>query len=238
MTIVYNTSIVRSGLVLHLDAANPKSYPGSGTVWKDLSGNLINGSLVNGPTYNSSNRGYISFDGTNDRVDIGNPTLVNSALAGNFTYEICVYLQAGGTSLYSKIFSKALYNGGVNGLLVTYDRSAVDYKAVIELSSSLGLGSYIYLASTTPIVPNNWYHLLITRIGSTVNYYINGVIVSIATYAADLSNSLNLRIGSNSATTPGEYQQQRVGLFRFYNIGFTDVQVSQNFEATRGRYKI
>ena len=48
MGIAYNTSIVRDGLVLHLDAANKKSYPGSGTVWSDLSGNDRNGTLLNG----------------------------------------------------------------------------------------------------------------------------------------------------------------------------------------------
>jgi len=31
MAISYNTSVVRDGLVLHLDAANPKSYPGTGS---------------------------------------------------------------------------------------------------------------------------------------------------------------------------------------------------------------
>lgn len=42
MGIVYNTSVVRGGLVLHLDAANKKSYVGTGTAWKDLSGNNKN----------------------------------------------------------------------------------------------------------------------------------------------------------------------------------------------------
>lgn len=42
MGIAYNTSIVRDGLVLYLDAANVKSYPGSGTAWNDLSGNNEN----------------------------------------------------------------------------------------------------------------------------------------------------------------------------------------------------
>ena len=50
MGIVYNTSIIRDGLVLHLDAANVKSYPGSGTTWTDLTGNSYNGQLVNTAT--------------------------------------------------------------------------------------------------------------------------------------------------------------------------------------------
>lgn len=53
----YMPDIVRSGLVLNLDAAEPASYPGTGTTWYDLSGNGNNGTLVNGPTYNSANGG-------------------------------------------------------------------------------------------------------------------------------------------------------------------------------------
>ena len=41
--------IVTSGLVLHLDAGNPKSYPGTGSTWYDRSGNL-NGGVVNNGT--------------------------------------------------------------------------------------------------------------------------------------------------------------------------------------------
>lgn len=39
MTVFGGPDIVTDGLVLHLDAANRKSYPGSGTTWYDLSGN-------------------------------------------------------------------------------------------------------------------------------------------------------------------------------------------------------
>jgi prepilin-type N-terminal cleavage/methylation domain-containing protein len=39
-------NIVKDGLVLHLDAGNPASYPGTGTTWFDLSGNNNNGTLI------------------------------------------------------------------------------------------------------------------------------------------------------------------------------------------------
>lgn len=59
------TSIVRSGLVLHLEASifNTVTY---GTTWFDLSGNENNAALINGPTYGSENGGVINFDGIND----------------------------------------------------------------------------------------------------------------------------------------------------------------------------
>jgi len=62
------TSIVTSGLVLYLDAGNASSYSGTGTTWTDLSGNGNNGTLINGPTFNSANGGSIVFDGSNDYI--------------------------------------------------------------------------------------------------------------------------------------------------------------------------
>lgn len=51
MALGHSPQIVRDGLVLYLDAANPKSYSGSGTTWYDLTGNNNNATL-NGNTNN------------------------------------------------------------------------------------------------------------------------------------------------------------------------------------------
>ena len=66
-------NIATNGLVLALDAANPRSYPGTGTTWYDLSGNGHNATLVNGPGFNSDNKGNISFDGSNQYASFSNP---------------------------------------------------------------------------------------------------------------------------------------------------------------------
>lgn len=83
MSIQVGPDIINDGLVLQLDAANPRSYIGSGTVWNDLSGNNNTGSLVNGPTFTSTNKGEISFDGSNDSVTIYN--IPDSYWLGNWT---------------------------------------------------------------------------------------------------------------------------------------------------------
>ena len=62
--------IVTNGLVLNLDAGFDPSYPTTGTTWYDLSGNTYNGTLTNGPTFNSENSGSIVFDGTNDYAQL------------------------------------------------------------------------------------------------------------------------------------------------------------------------
>ncbi len=70
MSLHHSPRIVTDGLVLYLDAANPKSYPGTGTSWYDLSGNGNNGTLVNGIGYDSNNRGSMVFDGVDDFISI------------------------------------------------------------------------------------------------------------------------------------------------------------------------
>ena len=59
-------NIVTDGLILALDAASARSYPGSGTTWYDLSGQNAHAEAVNMPTWNSN--GYFEFDGSNDEL--------------------------------------------------------------------------------------------------------------------------------------------------------------------------
>ena len=63
-------NIITDGLVLYLDAANTKSYVSGSTTWTDLVG-LNNGTLINGPTFNSANGGSIVFNGVNNYVTLG-----------------------------------------------------------------------------------------------------------------------------------------------------------------------
>jgi hypothetical protein len=79
-------NFVTSGLLLALDAANTKSYPGSGTAWNDLSGNGNNGTLTNGPTFNSANGGSIVFDGIDDYVNVVPPSITGSKISISLWY--------------------------------------------------------------------------------------------------------------------------------------------------------
>ena len=77
----YNPRIITDGLVLCLDAANTRSYPGTGATWTDLKGSN-NGTLTNGPTFSNDNGGGIVFDGTDDDVDFSTSFLDVSANQG------------------------------------------------------------------------------------------------------------------------------------------------------------
>jgi hypothetical protein len=104
--IAYYGVIVSNCLVLSLDAAKRDSYPGTGTTWNDISGNRNNGTLTNGPTFNSGNGGSIVFDGTNDYVQ----TNYDAALT-DFT--ACVWFKVpDSTNVGSaRILDKSFING-------------------------------------------------------------------------------------------------------------------------------
>lgn len=65
----FTPSLVTDGMILYLDAANPRSYGGSGTTWYDISGNNNHATLVNGVTYSTTNGGIFNLDGTDDYID-------------------------------------------------------------------------------------------------------------------------------------------------------------------------
>lgn len=94
MAFNYSPKIVRDGLVLHLDAANPKSYVSGSTSWRDLSRGGFNGTLINSPTFNSGNGGGIVFAGRSSAGGAGlsgNDSYVTMSLeTGSFTSEASV----------------------------------------------------------------------------------------------------------------------------------------------------
>ena len=96
--------IVTNGLVLYLDAANPKSYPGSGNNWYDLTPNNNSGVLTNGPLYNSDMNGVIVFDGVNDKVQT-----TYAPQFGDFT--VCIWFKDTGSSSWGRLVDKSYTDG-------------------------------------------------------------------------------------------------------------------------------
>ena len=103
--------IITDGLVLYVDAGNTDSYPGSGTTWTDISTNSNNGTLTNGPTFDSGDGGSIVFDGTDDYVDFGNILNIGTGDA-SFTGWA---KRTGGDGEQEWIFSKAYAGDQVLG---------------------------------------------------------------------------------------------------------------------------
>jgi hypothetical protein len=207
------TGIVTDGLVLWLDAGITSSYPTSGTTWTDLSGNRNNGTLTNGPTYNSSNGGSIVFDGVDDFVSV--PINLSTS---NHTI-IAIARWTGGNN------QRVISSNGNNWLLGWWQGQTNKYFAEGWVSSSAGgsaENSWICYAG----IGNYW--------GDSWELYRNGVsIVGPNNVGANGPNGI--RMGS-SGLYPSESSACQVGVVLAYNRVLSAAEVLQNFNALKSRF--
>lgn len=221
MGIAYNTSIVRNGLVMHLDAANPKSYPGTGTTWTDLSGNGNNGTLVNGVGYNAANGGSLVFDGVDDKVTFPNNTISTTS---GITVEVWFTTSSG--TKYQDIFDLS----DTYGIWIVTNFSGATGKIHTSFNTITGYMTANYTA-------NNWYQVVLSGSGTSNFMYLNGV--QVATTSQLVVSSINLntaRIGNVDGDRASEYLVGNVPNLKLYNRVLSATEIYQNFEATRGRY--
>jgi len=224
MGIGYNPRIVTDGLVLCLDAANRKSYPGSGNTWTDLSGLGNNGELVNSPTYNSSNFGYFQFV-TDDYARIQNNTALDTQ-----TPTVEVWVKTNNTNQNGFWFEK----GTVNAQYSLFQEGSV-------IQWRMNIGGITNLSTTTATYMNtsNWYQVVGTYTSGTRRLYINGVQVNSDTQSGTIAtNSGGMSIGvyGGFSGARGYYYNGNLAACRVYNRVLTPQEIQQNFNALKSRY--
>jgi hypothetical protein len=210
-------NIIKDGLVLSLDAANPKSYPGTGTSWNDLSGNNENGVLTNGPTFNSENLGSIVFDGVDDYVVFNQR--VNSP---SFTYE--VFLKP------TNVTKDQMYVG--TSVDAFYLR-IVSSRPFISVSAN---GQRTFHSSIT-LQNNIIYHIVSIYNGVQLKIYVNGVL----TQGVVINQSMTGWGGNRIGRWRDNDQRSFVGniySLKSYNRELALSEIQQNYNATKSRYNI
>lgn len=225
MGLTHSPKIVRDGLVLHLDAANVKSYPGSGSTVYDLSGNGLDFSLINGASVID---GVFVLDGANDYVVrsytfdwTSIPWSVSFfAKATDFTYPTVIDLIVAGNGHFrfdlasDSIRSRFRTPGGTSTNLVSY---------------------------STTINADYWYHCAFTRQGDIFKAYLNGELVATNTNT-NFTNSTGMtaiRIGYSSDYDASDRTfEGSVGPVTIHSRELSASEVLQNFEAARDRYGI
>jgi hypothetical protein len=219
-------SIVTSGLVLALDAADRNSYPGSGTVWSDMSGNANTGTLTNGPTFSSANGGSIVFDGTNDFTSLPNNNSL-SAGTGDFTFNCWLYPSSWPNNNWSPIYVTAATNGIWIGQNTTNQ----------FVLRAFGVADRLQY-SPVPTV-NTWTNVTITRIGTTATLYYNAALMTTSTTNQDFIQNTTY-IGNDVGSGPGPaYYTGRISCVNFYKgKGLTATEVLQNYNATKSRFNL
>ena len=225
MGIAYNTSIVSDGLVFALDAANTRSYSGSGNTVFSLTSNFL-APLTNGVGFGTTGTNYFIFDGVDDNIPF---TISNNSS----TLTIETWANSRSFSSFGMIFGFNLYD------VLIYSGA---------LGFNTGNGDHYGLTSTQVTnlgLLNQWKHYIF-EMRSDVAYtnnkiYINGEMQSLSQILGGESagnrnfNSGNGRINcwlyDNNYFTPIDISQ-----FKIYNRALTQQEIKQNYNATKKRY--
>ena len=260
MAVGYNPKIVTDGLVLAFDTGNTKSYPGSGSTWKDLSGNgydaIRTGSRV---SYNSTENAW-EFTGTTDTTADGiyitglNYVTGSSDAIPNLTIESWIKCNSGTTSHTSD-----------QRIILSFDRSAVFRFSIGTDASASSASGKPYFGFDTGTVydigatsysgdlrDDAWHQVCVTFDSSNVRFYVDGTLVHTSTGSyGSISSQAETEtprygwIGNGSEATsaggsrlPGDLFYGFISKINYYYRTLSDAEIEQNFNATRGRYGI
>lgn len=232
-------SIVTDGLVLALDAANEKSYPGSGTTWFDISGNGFNTNRFVGVTYEEINNGALRFNGSsnpmeqtnfynpssNNPIFLGTSPSSNNNWNGDSTYEMWVRPLSLGGSNTGHIVSDNNYNEGEVEFRDDRIRCRWGSDNVIN---------YTFTPDTS-----KWYHIVMLHSRESTVYRLRLLVDMIqrGNTTTSISGSSS-SYGPDNRLTIGHLFDGYISMIKIYDKVLTDDEILQNFNATKSRYEL
>ena len=216
-------SIPTNGLQLYLDAGNASSYSGSGTSWNDLSGNGRNGTLTNGPTYSSADGGSIVFDGSNDFVQCTGSLVVTAA-----TFVTWIKRNGNQGQYDGILFSRGANTTGMN------------FQASNQLGYHWNDAGNTYNWQSGLTIPNlTWCMIAVSVTSTAATAYLcqaSGITTAVRTVSHGSSNLNDIKIALDDAAA--RYFNGNIATAQLYNIALSAAEITQNFNALRGRYGV
>lgn len=238
MSVSGGPDIVENGLVLCLDAGNTKSYPGSGTTWTDLTRNGRNGTLVNGPAFSNVNGGGIVFDGSND---FG---YVSSTFTSYTNFTVSFWIKINTTDNHRGIFC-------IKNSADSADYTNGNYAIHTITGGYFGLEANELFAGNTSknntVINNTISHCTVVcnQTNLLTSYYLNGVAdgTQVMTATVTFGDHNLLFLGCRQYNTTGlvNVQNQLNGtiyFYNFYNRALSASEIRQNYNATKGRFRL
>jgi hypothetical protein len=226
---------------LYLDAANPYSYVSGSTNWNDLSKSQINGSLINGPTFNAGSGGSIVFDGINDYVVVSS-SISPLSITSSITLE---------TWLKSTALADINHGTGINSKGISSDGNTGVYETLLVQSGianiplfrmRIGSSTPTYTSANIPLNLNQVYHFVSTYNGSIMRIYINGIESGVGSPQTGSieANSQDLAVGVRYTHRGGggsnSFFTGSIFINKIYNRALSPDEVLQNYNATKGRF--
>jgi hypothetical protein len=229
MGLKHHPRIVTNNLTYYVDAANTRSYSGSGLTAYELKTSGIGGTLVNGTGFGTTNLGHFIFDGTNDYIQVP----VSYVPTGN-EVTICLW-NFGITAISSSVFSAYKNdNNRVINIHLPWNDNAVYWDA----GSSVDSFDRVNTASLSSSQWQGWHHWSFTKNVTTgvMEIYLDGNLnVSGTGKNRALDTSLEAYIGRFQIVSP-LYHIGRVSLLHIYNRALSAQEVLQNYKKKKKRY--
>ena len=223
-------NIIRNGLVLALDAASKNSYPGTGTTWRDLSGNNNNGTLVGSPSYNNT-PGFFTF-ATNKNVS----TALSNISLSAATFITWIYPTQTQGNYTGVIFNRTGFGGSTVAAtgMDLYTSNSVGYHWN-DTIASYNWNSGLYM-------PNNQWSMIVMSINSTTaTAYLcqsSGITSAINTTSHTSLSGLNFYIACDPADLPLRTFIGHIAIAQIYNRALSATEVLQNYNATKSRFNL
>jgi hypothetical protein len=223
MAFSFGKTVITDGLIDYLDIINPSSYPGSGTTIYDLSRNNLSGSLVNGPTYDTTYGGNITCDGVNDYIQLTDVNVTSFTVS--VVYSPLAFDTNTATARYNSPFETD--SGGIGSMFLRYNATNSSSSMVIANHNSGSFGQ-LQLAVTHSL--NQVYDATITYNDTTklVSAYFNGVFNNSLTFTTNLKYTGVKQLGYTFNC--------RIFNYRLYNRVLSTTEILQNYNAIKGRY--
>ena len=216
-------NIVTAGLVANYDFGWYNSYPGTGSSFYDISGNLITGTLYNGVGFLGNDNGYLSFDGTDDYAQATQTLSTPITICGWVKYND----QGQITNTWIDISPHTV-------LVVSLNRTGNGDTYVYIGNGSSWLATPAINASQKMLV-NTWYHLAFVSNGSSSTLYMNGVNVGTSIYSPS-GYGTSYRFGA--IVYGSEWLDGNIATTTIYNTALTQAQILQNFNAQAYRFGV
>ena len=227
MAFHYSPKVVSDGLVFCVDPANPKSYIGSGSYSTDIITKKT-GSLLNGAYYSSDS---FVFDGVNDYIDFG---YISELDLTRFT--VSVWYNPTTFSTWHTIIDRRF--GSVSDTQ-THFCIMINSTQVDAFTSNGSTFKEVYLTGLN-ITTNTWYNFILSYDGTSLRFYINGNLSGTLTdtFTPYTTGNQDMSIGRKNSTGGQYYTQGKISHTTIYNRALSQTEITQNFNALRGRFGI
>lgn len=221
MSLAHNPRIVTDGLIVCLDAANPKSYPGSGTTATDIA-NQKTLNFTSGVDYLPDNKGCFYFNASGE---LGSIIGAHSGIT-NSTWEAWINLEES-TNAYNMFMGNyppyfSMINSGTRFMF-----------------SIITGGAQRTISGIADKLTNTWYNPVVTLnydgVNTNAKLYVNGSIENTVVWSGAPSYSTTFTIGEGRTTAWYPFKG-KIASAKLYNKTLTDDEVLQNYNALKGRY--